>query len=172
MKYCIFVEMIFNDEKFRLLKDFVVKKIDGYPILDTERVHLFVTTPANYYLAVAEQGYSGTKEQYEKIILERYKQLELLGVRLHLHLHLAMIPESINQEKMFKEAVGWMKDNGFEPKMVTFGWYIYNEESLRLAKKYGLEFFNDSKVYSIHDYEFPNIYKPILILQNIRGMVR
>jgi hypothetical protein len=170
MKYCIFIERIFDDEKFRMLKQFIQRKVDGW---HTERVNLFVTTPANYYLAVAEQGYSGTKEQYEKIILERYKQLELLGVvTLHLHLHLAMIPESINQEKMFKEAVKWMKDNGFTPKMITFGWYIYNEESLRLAKKYGLEFFNDSKVYSIHDYEFPNIYKPILILQNIRGMVR
>ena len=181
MKYCIFVERIYDDEKFRLLKEFIKNKLacsDGSypPILDTEKIYLFVVTPANYYLAVAEQGYKGTMKQFEEIILQRYKELEQMesmdGIRVHLHLHLAMVPEGINQELMFRKATDWMKHNDFKPEMITFGWYIFNQESLRLAEKYGLKFFNDRFRFSFHDYELPNIFKPMMIAQNLRGMLR
>ena len=175
MKFCIFVERIYDDVKFELLKEFIQNKLidSSYPpVLNTEKIYLFVVTPANYYLAVAEQGYSGTKKQFEKILLERYNELAAMGPHLQLHLHLAMVPEGINQEKMFKEAVYWMNKNKFYPDFWTAGWYIFNQESLRLAEKYGLKFFNDRFCFSFHDYELPGIFKPMMIAQNLRGMLR
>lgn len=182
MKYCIFVERAWDDEKFKLLKEFVAKKIESSDLFDldmlhghtlnTDKVKLFVVTPVNYDLAVAEQGYSGTKKQFEKILKERYQELYWMGCNLELHLHLAMVLDNFNQEKMFKEATSWMRDNGFKPELVTFGWYIYNKESLRLAKKYGLKVFKDNWHYSFHCYELPRIFSLIMILQNIRGWFR
>ena len=145
--YCIFVEKIWDDVKFKLLLDFIEKKITiGFNMMggylhDTSKINLFVITPANYYLAVSEQGYKGTKKQFDKILRERYQQLEWTGCKINLHLHLAMNPESCDQKAMFKEAMDWMEKNDYHPDAVTFGWYIFNQKSLKLILDQKILFF-------------------------------
>jgi len=182
MQYAIFVERIFDDECFEKLKEFCANHIKGSfwqdmktsypPILHPENVRLFCLTPVNYELVVAEQGYTGSKEQLSKIMAKRYRELSWMGCQIDLHLHLGLRLENINQEKMMKEAMNWMKKNDFNPEFVTYGWYIHNSESRKVEKKFKTKFFNDKHCYSYHDYEYDSIYSPMMILQNIRGMLR
>ena len=65
-----------------------------------------------------------------------------------------------------------MKKNGFSPKEITYGWYIHNEKSRRCEKKFNIRFFNSRFAFDLHDYELDNLYSPMMIIQNIRGMLR
>jgi len=165
MKYCIFVERIFDDKCFEALKLFCI----GH---DVEKVHLFCLTPTNYNLVCAEQGYNGTKEELSKIMAERYKELEALGCQIDLHVHLGLRLENINQTRVIGEAKYWMDSNRFNPKTITFGWYIYNDESLLVSKINGLTYFKDKWFFSFHDYEYDKKYAMMMIITNLRGMLR
>lgn len=72
-----------------------------------------------------------------------------------------------------KEAVDWMKKNGFECNEWVAGWYIKDDKSIKIAKKYGLKYFDSKFTYDLHDYELlGNIYSFMMIIQNIRGLFR
>jgi len=163
MKYCIFVERIFDDKCFEALKGFC-KKHPG-------KVKLFCLTPVNYELAVAEQGFNGTKEQLSKLMAERYKELES-ECNIDLHLHFGMRLENIDQERMMKEALDWMTERFKKPEYITYGWYIHNEESSRCENKFGLKFYNDHYNFSFHDYEYDKKFQWMMIITNLRGMLR
>jgi len=187
MKFCIFCERIFDDECFEALKAFCEKQLRGgvwqilndpcfYPRLYPENVKLFCLTPVNYELAVAEQGYTGTKAQLSKIMAERYRELSWMGCDIDLHLHLSLRPEKLSlkqEDKMFKEAIDWMKKNGFNCKEWMAGWYLFSDQSIKLGKKYGLKYTLSKGFYQIHEYElYGNIYSIIMILQNVRHLFR
>ena len=165
MQFVIFVERIWDDMTFAELVGFIKKK-------GSANCHLYCVTPANYYLAVSEQGYQGTKEEYSKILEERYNQLKR-GSKIQLHLHLSLRPEKMDQEPLFKESCKWMRERGFECEEVMWGWYLYSNESLELSRIYGLKPTMKKGFYQIHDYEIgPGIFGPIMILQNLRHLLR
>ena len=164
MKYCIFVERIFDDECFKALEEFCIKH--------KGKVKLFCLAPINYELCVAEQGYTGTQEELDKLMYKRYLKLEETGVEINLHVHLGLRLENINHKKIIGCAANWMRDYGFKPKLITFGWYIYNNDSIYIAKLNGLNFFNDHYVFSFHDYEYDKKFYPMMIITNIRGVFR
>ena len=179
MKYCIFVERIFDDKCFNALKRFCISQheliitsngitIEKHP----GKIKLFCLTPANYDLIRAEQGYTGTKEELSKIMAKRYKELESIGFNIELHLHLGLRLENLNQKKIFEEALLWMWKNSFDIGYWTAGWYIYNNESINIAERNGIEYFKDNKHYSFHDYEYDKIFDPMMIITNIRGLLR
>jgi hypothetical protein len=157
---------------YESLSDMPYRHYVGRP----SNVKLFCLTPVNYDLVKAEQGFQGTRAQLSRIMAERYKELEYLGCNIDLHLHLGLRLENINQEKMMKEALAWMHKHKFCPRFVTYGWYISDEESRRCEKKFGIKLFNSKQIFNMHldfhDYEFSQLYSPMMILQNIRGMLR
>lgn len=166
MKYCIFVERIFDDECFESLKEFIKDK-------GANNIKLFCLTPVNYYLAVAEQGYRGDKDSYSRILADRYHILEiLLGTKIELHLHLGLRLDNLNQGDMHKEAFWWMWNHGFRPSLITYGWYIYDKTSLEYAEAFNLKYYNDHHVYSFHDYEWDKRFVPMMIITNLRGLLR
>ena len=73
---------------------------------------------------------------------------------------------------MFHQAMCWMQQNDFKPKLWTAGWYIYNSNSIKTAEFYGLKYFKDNWRFSFHDYEWDKIYKLMMIITNIRGVFR
>jgi len=165
MKYCIFVERIFDDEYFSKLIGFLKNK-------KPEDVKLFCMTPANYTLAIAEQGYEGSKNKLSDTMFVRYKDLQALGFKIELHLHLSLSPKNMRyelQEEMFEEATQWMKENGFFCKQIAFGWYAYSEISLAIAKRLGLEHFEGRRYWHFHDYESPKQLG--VVLSNIKHFV-
>lgn len=164
MQYCIFCERAFDDKCFEALKSFCI----NHP----GKVKLFCITPVNYHLAVAEQGYSGTLEEFDKILAERYHEIEATGTKIELHLHLGLRLENIDQNELMGNASWWMLANGFIPELITYGWYIHNGESDRCEKEYGFKFYNDHHVYSFHDYEYDKVYKAMMIINNLRGILR
>ena len=146
MKYCIFVERIFDDETYEKLLRFLKVK-------SPKKVKLFCLTPANYYLTVSEQGYNGTKEELSNLMFARYKNIEDMGFKINSHLHLSLVPNKMDQEALFKESTEWLKMHDFNPKEIAFGWYCYSDKSLALASLHELNHFKGRSYYHFHDYE-------------------
>jgi hypothetical protein len=163
MKYCIFVERIFDDKCFNALRKFC-KEHKG-------NVRLFCLTPVNYDLVCAEQGYTGTKKRLSNIMVGRYAILRSYA-DINLHVHLGLRLENINQAEIIMSAKEWMDSHNFNPKLITFGWYIFNNTSLVITDYLKLKVFNDYNHYSFHDYEYDKIYKPMMLITNIRGLFR
>lgn len=164
MNYCIFVERIFEERSFVELYNFCIN--------NSGKVKLFCLTPINYNLVCAEQGYTGTKEELSKIMAERYHLLENTGCKIDLHVHLGLRLENIDQEYIFNEAVRWMNINNFSPSEWTAGWYIYNKKSREIMERYSVYYFKDKLCYSFHDYEYDKIFAPMMIITNLRGLLR
>lgn len=123
----------------------------------------FVLTPVNYDFAKTEHGLRLSKEDYEKVLIEKYNWLKDNGQEIQLHLHLSRVLTDMydskeqnieEQEEYFQEAVDWLKRNGFEATKITFGWWNYDENSLELAKKYGLQVVKQYDYYWLHDFDF------------------
>ena len=166
MKFTIFVERIFDPETFKELKDFIIKK-------GADNCNLYCITPANYTLAYAEQGYQGSKDEFSKILIKSYKELQDMGCKIQLHLHLSLRPEKMNQEQLFFMATQWMRENEFECNKVAYGWYFSSDQSRTLEKKYNLSWEKCKWTWNIHDYEIHgNIYGIMMILQNVRNCFR
>lgn len=148
----IHTEAIFNDKVWSQIKKFV---------LSGKKAVRYVITPANYEYAVAECGFKGTKKQYEKIILERYKWLQKNGQDMQLHVHTIRFPEMYlsrkeliaDHEAKIREAVKWMKKNGFNVTKIVFGWWSYNRDSIAIAKKFGLETVKELDYWYAHDFD-------------------
>ena len=166
MKFVIFVERIWDNDVFEELKSFINKK-------GVNKCILYGLTPANFTLMTSEQGYQGTKEEYSDILNKRYKELQDMGCKIQLHLHLSLRPEKMNQEPLFKESCDWMRSRKFECEEVMYGWYLSSSQSRELEKKYNLKFVKGKYKFNLHDYEIHNgIYGVMMILQNVRNCLR
>lgn len=178
MEFVLFVERIFDDEIFEKIKAFIEKHTTSrwdLPFRQMSKVSLYCLTPANYELAKSEQGYTGTKDQLSRIMAKRYKELEWMGIDINLHLHLSLRPDKLPEKKenqMLKEAMGWMRKHRFDPKEIMFGWYLYTDRSIKIANKHGLKLNKNLGKYHLHDYELDHPYRLMLILQNLRGLLR
>jgi peptidoglycan/xylan/chitin deacetylase (PgdA/CDA1 family) len=148
----VHTEAVFNEKVWKAIQDFV----------DSGRKAVwYVITPTNYEYAVGEVGFKGTKKQYEKIILQRYKWLQEKGQEIQLHVHTIRYPEMYmskselekDHRKKISEAVKWMRSNGFDVKKIVFGWWSYNNDSIRIAKDYGLETVREMDFWSTHDFD-------------------
>lgn len=148
----VHAESIFNDKVWKEVQKFV---------RSGRKAIWFVLTPVNYEYAIAECGFKGSKKQYEKIILERYKWLQEHGQEIQLHLHTIRFPEMFltrralieEHEKKIKNAIRWLRVNGFDVDKITFGWWSYNEDSERIAGKYGLKTVRELDYHSFHDFD-------------------
>jgi len=116
----------------------------------------FVLTPENVDYVKVEMGFNGTKKKYEKIILKRYKWLQRHDQEIQLHVHLSMYPELIDKkekERIITKAYKWLVSNGFIPTKIVFGWWIYDDEMLEIAKNLGLKVVGYYDYKHIHDYD-------------------
>lgn len=116
----------------------------------------FVFTPENIDYVKAQAGFKGTKKDYEKIILERYKWLQRHGQEIQLHIHLTMYPELISKtekEKTIKKAYNWLVSNGFNPTKIVFGWWIYDDDMVNISERLGLKVVGYYDYKHLHDYD-------------------
>ena len=117
----------------------------------------YVMTPTNADYFKSEFNINVSRSSLSKILKERYGWMVKQGVRLELHMHLSMVMNNISykeQEKMFKESLGWMKKElGIIPKEFVPGWWSFNEDTLKLCKKYGLKIVHERDYDYIHDFD-------------------
>lgn len=141
----IFVDSVWNE---------ILKKIES------KSIHTwYLMTPSNYEYFRGSFLETRTKKEISDIMKKRYLKMKTLGERLqfHLHLRIDMQISYSEQEKLFKEGLNWLKKEiGIKPTEIVFGWWLWNEDSVKLAKKYGLEIINFDKYNSTHDYEWVN----------------
>ena len=139
-------ESIFIDEIWEKVKE---KALQG-------KVHKwYVMTPANYELLKALFNIKKTKAEISKIMKERYLWLIKNKQKLELHIHLNKIMNItyLEQEDLFKESINWLKKElGITPKEFVPGWWAYNQDTLKILKKYGLKLIKENDYRSIHDY--------------------
>ncbi len=151
----VHTEAIFNDKVWEKVQEFVKSG---------RKVVWFVITPANYEYAIGEIGLDPkkiSKEQYSKILLERYKWLQENGQEIQLHVHTIRFPEMYmskeglvaDHESKIKEALEWLRNNGFNVTKIVFGWWSYNGDSIDVAKKYGLETVREMDHWFTHDFD-------------------
>ena len=51
------------------------------------------------------------------------------------------------------KACDWLRDNGFHPSEIVFGWWSYDEAAAAAAKSCGLNVVKRLDYYFIHDYD-------------------
>ena len=120
----------------------------------------YIMTPANMDYFKSEFNIHMSKKKLSKILKERYKWMLDQGQKLELHIHLSLVISNMTykeQEKLFKEAINWTKKEiGIKVKEFVPGWWSYDNNTLKLCKKYGL------KMVTPKDYDFTHDYFEVL----------
>lgn len=141
----VHTEVVFYDPAWEKIKRICRKR----------RMVWFVITPVNHDYAKSFFNCEMSKEQFSKVLAGRYKEMEKMGQRIELHVHLSMGNNMSyeKQKKMVKESLDWMKANGFSAREFVPGWWTYNLDLLRILKELKLKAVQKSDYYAIHDYE-------------------
>lgn len=90
-------------------------------------------------------------------MVKRYKWMLEHNQKLELHIHLSITEDMPykEQEKLFNEAILWIKKElGITVKEFVPGWWAYNQETVELCKKIGLKLIKFSDYNSTHDYHW------------------
>lgn len=120
----------------------------------------YVMTPCNLEYFKASFNINMSKKELSETMKQRYKWMLKKGQKLELHIHLSMLINKMNykeQETFFKEALEWMKrELEIVPKEFVPGWWIYNKDTLKICKKFGLKMIYSKDYDVIHDYEWDN----------------
>ncbi len=144
----VHVESIFYDDVWDIVKDKIKNK----------EIHTwYLMTPDNFPLTKGYFSLSESKKYIEAKMKKRYLKMKKLGERLQLHVHLHPLMKIgyEEQETLIKNSIDWLKKEiGITPTEVVFGWWRYNENSEKIAKKYGLKIIKFDKYNSIHDYDW------------------
>lgn len=118
----------------------------------------YIMTPANIDYFKSEFNVKMSKEKLSKIMKERYQWMIQYGQKLEPHIHLSVIMNNITykeQEKLFKESISWMKKElGIISREFVPGWWSYNDDTLRLCKKFGLKMIYERDYDFTHDYHW------------------
>lgn len=145
----IHTEAIMIDSVWEKIKDQVKKgKIQKW----------FIMTPANYDYYKADFSISLSREKLSEIMKKRYKWMLEHKQKLELHIHLSMIMDNMSykeQEALFKESITWTKKElGIEVKEFVPGWWSYNQDTLKILKKFNLKLITPKDYDFIHDYNW------------------
>jgi len=144
----VHTEVIVDDEVWEKVRRKVLNK-------EVEVWH--VMTPANYDYFKTNFNIKMSKEKISKIMAERYKWMIDKGERLELHIHLSILKnmDYEEQEKVFEESIKWVKDK-LNIKLSEFvpGWWLYDENTVKLLKRYNLKLIKPSDYNYLHDYNW------------------
>ena len=115
-----------------------------------------VMTPVNEFIYRSSFNIKKSKKEIARIMKERYLWMKERGQRIELHIHLSLTMKNMTyaeQDKMFKESLDWMKKElGIVPKEFVPGWWSFNEDTIKLCKKYGLKMIRERDYDYTHDY--------------------
>lgn len=117
----------------------------------------YIVTPANYNSLKAYFNIKQSKREISKIMAERYRWMLEHGQRLELNIHLSIIEDMSleEQEKIFKEAISWIKKElKIKVKEVIPACWAYNKSTMELCKKLELKLIKFSDYNSTHDYHW------------------
>jgi hypothetical protein len=116
----------------------------------------YIMTPVNKDYFKSEFNVKISKEKLSEIMKKRYKWMLKHEQKLELHIHLSLVMGNMSykeQEKLFKEALDWIKKElGINVREFVPGWWSYNEDTLKLCKKYGLKMIKEKDYDYTHDY--------------------
>lgn len=144
----VHIEAIFYDDVW----DEIKKKIKN------KKIHTwYLMTPANYQDIKNYFWLKESKKEIEKKMKSRYSQMNKMGERLQLHVHLhPRLKMTYNeQEELIKKSIDWLKrEVGIRVSEIVFGWWRHNEDSEKIAKKYGLRIIKFDDYNSIHDFDW------------------
>lgn len=117
----------------------------------------YVMTPANYEFSKIFLNLKISKKEFSKRMKERYLWLLKNNQKLELHIHLSPIMNItfFEQEKLFKESLDWVKQE-LSLDVIEFvpGWWKYNQDTLKLLKKYNLKLIKPTDFKSTHDFDW------------------
>ncbi len=118
----------------------------------------YVMTPVNKDYFKSEFNIKLSEEKLSKIMKDRYRWMLKEGQKLELHIHLSMVMSNMSykeQEKLFRESIRWMrKELGIVPKEFVPGWWTYDDNTLKLCKKFGLKMIYPRDYDFVHDYDW------------------
>lgn len=117
----------------------------------------YVMTPANRDFFKSDFNVKISKKKLSEILRRRYLWMLEHGQKLELHIHLSLVAGNMNykeQDKLFKESINWIKKElGIKPAEFAPGWFIYNEDTLNLCKKYRLKMIYEGDYDYKHDFQ-------------------
>jgi hypothetical protein len=161
----IHIECLIRDEIWEIIK----KKLVGKNWI------WYIITPANFDYFKIYFNMEIEKNKFIDILKSRLNYLKENKEEIQLHIHFSKRRDSLDfhlQESKFKESIEFMNSIGIYPNKFAAGWWIFNKNTIKLAKKYGLKeisaysinpLLRYMKIYGImikfvhkywHDYEF------------------
>jgi predicted deacetylase len=144
----VHVECIYLDSAWEKIKE---------QCLQGKILKWYVMTPANYELFRSNFFERRSKKELSKIMAERYKWMLDNGQELQLHAHLS-IPLNMNykeQESLIKESFEWFETNlGYKPTEFVAGWWMHDENTLKVLGKYDMKLITQKDYMAMHDYNW------------------
>jgi len=117
-----------------------------------------VMTPINYELYKTSFNIKLSKKKVSEIMRERYLWMKNNGQNLQLHIHLSLTMKNMTykeQDKIFKGSLDWMKKElKIIPSEFVPGWWSFNDDTLKLCKKYNLKMIYERDYDYTHDYHW------------------
>jgi peptidoglycan/xylan/chitin deacetylase (PgdA/CDA1 family) len=145
----VHTEMIVDDEVWKEIK----KKVNA------NKVHKwYLITPHNFDIFQSFFKLKMTQEEFEKILIKRYKWLVKENQDIGLHVHLSKNMKNMTydeQETLIKRSLIWLENKTeFVISDVVPGWWSYNEDTEKILKKLDMTLVKRCDYKSCHDYDW------------------
>ena len=116
----------------------------------------YIMTPANKGYFKSEFNVKDSEDKISEIMKKRYKWLLENKQKLELHIHLSQLIENMDykdQERLFEDSLNWIKKElGIGIKEFVPGWWAYNEDTIKICKKFNLKLIKERDYDYTHDY--------------------
>ena len=102
----------------------------------------FVITPSNFEYCKTYFNIGMNKNDFSTILIDRLNYLKSKREKIHLHIHLSKDFKFLNKElqkEKFEEAIEFLNSLKIKPSKFVAGWWIFNRDTIKLAKKYGIK---------------------------------
>ena len=151
---CVHTEAVMVDEVWEIIRRKTRQK----------KIHTwYVMTPENYSYFKSSFNVKLSKSEVSRIMKERYIWMKENGQKLELHIHFSIIMNMsyAEQENLIRDSINWMETElGITPREIVCGWWCFNEDTLKILKKYNLKLIRFKDYDSEHDYEW--VFNPKL----------
>jgi len=117
----------------------------------------YLMTPENFRDMKNYFWLDESRKEIEGKMKERYLKMKAWGERLqlHVHLHPRLKITYKEQDKLIKNSIDWLeREVGIKVSEIVFGWWRWNEDSEKIAEKYGLKIIEFDDYNSVHDFDW------------------
>jgi len=147
----VHTEMIVDNKVWEKVREHVKNDVSIYM--------WYVITPHNFDIFQPFFRLKMTKEEFEELLIQRYKWMMKNRCNLQLHIHLSKNMDNITkneQRKLILDSIQWFEDNlDWKVYEIVPGWWSYNQDTIDIIEgELGLSLAKRYEFKECHDYDW------------------